>query len=118
MGPRSDNRGYVLMPRPLPRRCRYASMGPRSDNRGYAGRSMIGGKPPIASMGPRSDNRGYAGLPMCQAKWGISFNGSTVGEPWLSDELPHPWSQDHTSFNGSTVREPWLCSEGTEARPD
>src|SRR5262249_14546294 len=37
-----------------------ASMGPRSDNRGYVLRSSGCQAEVYASMGPRSDNRGYA----------------------------------------------------------
>ena len=137
-----------------------ASMGPRSENRGYVVRHCLLSPVAKASMGPRSENRGYvtpatvvaAGSPGC-------FNGSTVREPWLwsgkrrkalSMELQWvhgprtvvmqgqpdagegrraarlQWVHGprtvvmagswtclawrDTCFNGSTVREPWLCT--------
>ncbi len=55
--------------------------------------------------GPRTVVIAAGGLATVWPK--VSFNGSTVREPWLSGR-PAPLSEAWTGFNGSTVREPWL----------
>src|SRR5271154_3530288 len=59
-------------------------MGPRSENRGYLVNPPIPIDKTSASMGPRSENRGYRSSPMRARVTRRGFNGSTVGEPWLS----------------------------------
>ena len=47
----------------------------------------------------------------------FSFNGSTVGEPWLGRPSSYYAEQATAGFNGSTVGEPWLGpSEPTTLR--
>src|SRR5262249_8786694 len=83
-------------------------MGPRSENSGYfyiyiddfaTGRRLqwVHGRRTVviralprrlvpqghASMGPRSENRGYCCTSWLKTVLATSFNGSTVGEPWL-----------------------------------
>ena len=46
----------------------------------------------------------------------VSFNGSTVREPWLCPAEDVLAAVRYLCFNGSTVREPWLWAKVREAK--
>ncbi len=86
-------------------------MGPRSENRGYPVRR---GCQPIrrmrASMGPRSENRGYARACASKSFHNKTMLQWVHGPRTVVMPFAHRLgSPRHVSFNGSTVREPWLC---------
>ncbi len=59
-------------------------MGPRSDNRGYVlgtSRQLLAWQS-IASMGPRSDNRGYAGYGPV-----VTYNDGDVWLQWVHGRI-------------------------------
>ena len=108
MGPRSENRGYAMALPNLVHRCR-ASMGPRSENRGYA-EQLYELHARLEELqwvhGPRTVVMpwmlGWRLYPGQELQW--------VHGPRTVVMILSPASRSGLlSFNGSTVREPWLC---------
>ena len=79
-------------------------MGPRSDNRGYV--LLLDSADPAleASMGPRSDNRGYAPEEVspcdagCELQWVHGRITVVMTQTEIAVQIGRP-----VSFNGSTV---------------